>query len=211
MKFHMTVHAKTLSAIRGSATIFDGITFDLSSGDCLIVHGFNGSGKSTLLRVLAGLAPLDGGTLTIDPDQIAYAGHLDANKAQMTVAENLSTWSAVYGTNLADQAIAKMDLTALVDRPAATLSAGQKRRLGLARLIVADRSIWIMDEPTTAMDAENTMRVTTLIKDHCAQGGISIAATHIDLDIPSARKLNMGDFTPAPDAASTDPFGEALE
>jgi heme exporter protein A len=207
----MNINVQNLSAIRGSVTIFDGVSFDLASGDCLIVGGFNGSGKSTLLRVLAGLAPATAGTLNIDPDQIAYAGHLDANKAQMTVTENLTTWSSVYGTDLADQAIGAMDLADLIDRPAATLSAGQKRRLGLARLIVADRKVWIMDEPTTAMDAENTARVTDLIRAHCTNGGIAIAATHIDLGITSAKMLDMGEFAPSEETPSSDPFAQALE
>jgi len=165
----------------------------------MILRGPNGVGKSTLLRVLAGLSQQSSGTLELDHEEIAYSGHLDAVKFQLTVAENLSFWAGVYGTDTTAQVIAHFGLNDLADRYAANLSAGQKRRLGLARMTLSDRKIWLMDEPTTSLDAEHTGLIAQSISDHCAAGGIAVLSTHLDLDIPSAKTLDLVQFIPAKD------------
>lgn len=192
----MTVNATNICCTRGVRQVLQDVCFNLTSGDCLILRGPNGVGKSTLLRVLAGLSQPAAGTLELDHDNVAYSGHLDAVKFQLTVAENLSFWAGVYGTHMTDKVIEDFGLGTLKDRLAANLSAGQKRRLGLARMTLSGRKIWLMDEPTTSLDAEHTALIASSISAHCATGGIAILSTHLDLDIPTARTLDLAQFIP---------------
>ena len=212
MAHGMSLIANNIDCRRGDRLILSAVNFALAKGDCLILRGPNGVGKSTLLRVLAGLAPAAGGTLETDPDQIAYAGHLDAVKAQLSVAENLFFWSGVYGTGKT-AAQATMDhfgLDILADRFAHNLSAGQKRRLGLARLHLSGRNIWLLDEPTVSLDAEHVALFETAFADHCAAGGIAIISTHLDLAIPSAKTLDLGQFKARP-KTEANPFLEDFD
>lgn len=196
----MEIRARNLSCARGQRTVLSGLSLTLGAGDCLILRGPNGSGKTTLLRSLAGLSPLRAGRLRIDPDAVAFSGHLDAVKPQLSVAENLIFWDAVFGAGQAEAALARFDLGPLRDRPAAFLSAGQKRRLGLARLCLSGRPIWLMDEPTTALDRDNSRLVEEILTEHCSGGGLAVVSTHLDLDVPGARVLELP--PPAPAAAS---------
>jgi heme exporter protein A len=192
----MRLSASNLSCARGDMTVLSDLSFTLAPGDCLIVRGPNGSGKSTLLRTLAGIATPSAGEIRVDPDQIAYSGHLDAIKAQLTVAENLAFWAGIYGTSLAGDAMLRFNLIDLQERQAHQLSAGQKRRLGLARLFLSNRRIWILDEPTVSLDAENTGIFVAAIISHCSSGGIVVASTHIDLDIEAATSLDLSQYKP---------------
>ncbi len=192
----MTVTATNISCTRSLRQVLTGVSFTLTPGDCLILRGPNGIGKSTLLRVLAGLGPLASGTLDLNPDDVVYSGHLDAVKFQLTVRENLAFWAGVYGTDQTTEVITRFGLTDLKDRLAANLSAGQKRRLGLARMALSGRSIWLMDEPTTSLDAQHTSLIAQSISDHCAGSGIAILSTHLDLDIPKAQTLDLAQFIP---------------
>ncbi len=202
----MKINAINIGCTRGPRQVLQGVSFSLSSGDCLILRGPNGAGKSTLLRVLAGLGPASEGKLEMNPDDVAYSGHLDAVKLQLSVAENLAFWAGVYGTDKTAKVIETFDLTQLADRPAATLSAGQKRRLGLARMTLSGRTVWLMDEPTTSLDAHHTGAIAHSITDHCAAGGIAILSSHLELDIAQAQILDLGQF--APTKANTSPFLE---
>jgi len=205
----MSFTVENLSCVRGNTTILSDVSFELSLGDCLILRGPNGIGKSTLLNTLAGLNPNDRGTCTLNPDDIAYSGHLDAIKFQLTVSENLQFWAGVYGTG-ADKVASVMQgfgLTDFADRPAGNLSAGQKRRVGLARLMVSNRTVWLMDEPTTSLDAEHTALITQMIDGHCQSGGIAVLSTHIDLKVKNARTLELSQFKPE-QAQSDDIFLE---
>jgi len=202
----MKINAINIGCTRGPRQVLQGVNFNLTAGDCLILRGPNGVGKSTLLRVLAGLSPAIEGRLEMNPDDVAYSGHLDAVKLQLSVAENLSFWAGVYGTDKTTEIIARFDLTQLSDRPAATLSAGQKRRLGLARMTLSGRGIWLMDEPTTSLDVHHTGAIAQSITNHCADGGIAILSTHLDIDIPNAQTLDLEQF--APTKADTSPFLE---
>lgn len=192
----MTVTVTNINCTRGLRQVLEGVSFSLTPGNCLILRGPNGIGKSTLLRLLAGLGPVASGTLDLNPDEIAYSGHLDAVKSQLTVQENLAFWAGVYGTDQTTKVITRFDLTDLKDRLAANLSAGQKRRLGLARMALSGRNIWLMDEPTTSLDIEHTKLIAQSISDHCAGGGIAILSTHLDLDIPTAQTLDLTQFIP---------------
>jgi heme exporter protein A len=202
----MNIRTASLGCARNGRAILSGISFDLTAGTCLVLRGPNGVGKTTLLKTLAGLLPPHQGTLQIDADQIAYAGHLDAVKTQMTVAENLKFWAGVYGTGDVHAALNKLELAALADRPAHTLSAGQKRRLGLGRLLVSGRDIWLLDEPTASLDSRNTALLARVISDHCAAGGIAILSTHLDLPIRKVLTLELEKYAATSQHAETDPF-----
>lgn len=207
MPMRMTITVSHICCTRGARQILQNVSFDLDTSDCLILRGPNGVGKSTLLRILAGLSNANSGTLNLDADQIAYSGHLDAVKLQLSVLENLEFWSGVYGSTDTASVITEFALEILADRPAATLSAGQKRRLGLARLTLSQRKIWLMDEPTTSLDAEHTALIANSIAQHCAKGGIAIISTHLDLDIPNAQTLDLTKFIPTR-TTNTSPFLE---
>lgn len=183
-----------LSVARGGIALLQGVTFAVDAGQALILRGPNGVGKSTLLRTIAGLQPALGGQVNLSPDQIAYAGHADAIKATLTVRENLQFWAAIHGTDRVDAAMAAFDLRALSERPAQTLSAGQKRRLGLARLLTTGRKMWLLDEPTVSLDREAVALFGGVLRDHLAGGGAALLATHIDMGLPEARLLDLAPF-----------------
>ncbi|MGJ8615712.1 MAG: heme ABC exporter ATP-binding protein CcmA [Sulfitobacter sp.] len=179
----MTLHAHNLTLARGGLPVLTGLGFNLAPGKALIVRGPNGAGKTTLLRTIAGLQPCLRGEISGAADQIAYAGHADGLKAMLSVTENLSFWAAVFGQYGIDAALDAYALRPLADRLAGTLSAGQKRRLGLARLLVTGRSIWVLDEPTVSLDADATKMFADAVRAHLGQGGSALIATHIDLGL----------------------------
>ncbi len=194
----MQIEASALSVERGGRVIFAGLGFHLAAGEALLVKGPNGAGKSTLLRALAGLLPLAGGDIRITPATEArraelchYIGHADALKPALTLAENLSFYAALLGGGDIAAAMARLGLVAIADLPAAYLSAGQKRRAALARLVAVARPIWLLDEPLTALDAASQAVVGDLMRDHLAAGGLIISATHAPLPI-AARDLVLG-------------------
>ena len=152
----MNLTVSDLSVARGGVPVLDGVAFDLPPGRALVLRGPNGAGKTTLLRTIAGLQPAEAGRIDGAEDRIAYAGHADGLKAMLSVTENLAFWASVFGTSDIEPAIAAFDLEDLRDRLAGTLSAGQKRRLGLARLMVSGRPVWVLDEPTVSLDAAST-------------------------------------------------------
>lgn len=172
-----------LAVSRGGLTILEGVSFALEAGQALILRGDNGSGKTTLLRTIAGLQDPVAGQVDCDPDSIAYAAHLDGIKANLTVAENLGFWADVFQSDNLDAALEAFDLKGLLSRAANTLSAGQKRRLGLARLLLTDRPIWVLDEPTVSLDAFTVKTFGQIVQKHLDAGGAALIATHVDLGI----------------------------
>ncbi len=202
-----------LSCNRGGRLVLHDLGFSLADGETLILRGPNGAGKSTLLRALAGLLPargrveIDGRPADRDAraEQVAYAGHLDAIKPQLTVAENLGFWAALLGGDAA-AGLAAFDLAAIADRPAHLCSAGQKRRLGLARLLLARRRLWLLDEPTVALDAAAVARLLQAVRGHCAAGGLAVIATHGPLDLGPASELALSPEAAARAGAAADPF-----
>lgn len=200
-----------LACMRGGVPVLTGVNFELSAGQTLLLRGPNGIGKTTLLRTLAGLQPALAGSVSLDRESFAYAGHADGLKATLTVRENLRFWADVYGTGAIGPALTAFNLTTLADRAAHNLSAGQKRRLGLARLLVTGRKIWALDEPTVSLDTASVALFAEAIKSHCAAGGAALIATHIDLGF-DADVLDLTPFkaTAESSAAHGDGFDEAF-
>jgi heme exporter protein A len=189
----MTLNVSNLRIARGGIPVLDGISFELKPGQALILRGPNGIGKTTLLRSIAGLQPPLAGTVTGGDDQIAYAAHSDGLKPALTVAENLSFWASVFGTRSIEAALEAYNLTGLRHRPAGALSAGQKRRLGLSRMLVTGRAIWVMDEPTVSLDQASVALFAMAVRDHLAAQGSALIATHIDLGL-DAEVLDVGPY-----------------
>ena len=203
------LHVSNLSVARGGMTLLSGVDFALNAGQILVLRGANGPGKTSLLRCIAGLQNQVEGQITA-PETVAYSGHADGLKGQMTVLENLAFWSSIYHGPSPEVALDAYDLHALADRPAANLSAGQKRRLGLARMQVSGCALWVMDEPTVSLDADNVALFRAALDRHVQSGGAALITTHIDLAIASAKLLDLTRFKARGLMGST-AFEEALE
>jgi len=173
----------SLAVARGGVAVLEGVDFTLTAGQVLLLRGPNGIGKTTLLRSLAGLQPALEGEVEAAPDTITYGAHADGLKSTLTVAENLKFWAQVYGVADIAPALAAFNLEDLAGRTAHNLSAGQKRRLGLARLLVTGRKIWALDEPTVSLDVASVTLFADAVRAHCKSGGAALIATHIDLGI----------------------------
>jgi len=200
----MRLLAEKVCVDRGGRRIVEGVDFALSDGAALILSGPNGAGKSTLLRAIAGLLPLAGGMVTLDgeSEEIAaslhYVGHAEGIKPALTVRENLDFWSSFLAresdaAGLAPaEALDAFGLSHVIDIPAGYLSAGQKRRVALARLLAAPRPIWLLDEPTTALDVGAQSALAAIMASHRGAGGIVLAATHSPVGLENAAELKLG-------------------
>ena len=190
-----------LSCIRGFRSVFTGINFELLSGQALALIGPNGAGKSSLLRLIAGLLQPAAGRIALEggaaertlAEQAHYLGHLDAFKPALTVAENLDFWARYLGdaAPVTRPALASVGLDGLADLPAGYLSAGQRRRLSLARLIAVPRPVWLLDEPSAALDSAGQDVLAGLMRGHLEAGGVVLAATHGPLGI-DCKELRLG-------------------
>ncbi len=196
------LQTESVAAFRGERLVLRDISLTVPAGGALLLVGPNGSGKSTLLRLLAGLLrPAAGRVLWQGEDALAdpaahgarlvYVGHQDAVKSGLTAAENLR-FAAVAGGGEVASGLAAVGLTALADLPARVLSAGQKRRLALARLAVSSALLWLLDEPTLGLDAAAVDRFGGLLATHRARGGVVVAATHLPLPLAGAAELRLG-------------------
>ncbi len=197
--------AESLACLRGGRLLFRDLGFRVAAGEAVALEGPNGAGKSSLLRMLGGfLAPASGtiafetaGGSIIEAEErgrlVGWLGHLDAAKPQMTVTETLRFYAALHGSpaEAIPEALAETGLARLADLPCQYLSAGQKKRLALARLAGSNRPLWLMDEPLAALDAEGKKLAAALVAAHCAEGGLAVIATHEPLGIPCA-KLALG-------------------
>lgn len=184
------LRAENLACARGGMAVLEGVSFTLSAGEALVLRGPNGAGKTTLLRCIAGLQPPLDGVIEGATDRVAYAGHSDGIKPTLSVTENLEFWAGVYGGGRIDAALEGFDLITLRHRAAQSLSAGQKRRLGLARLMVTGRPVWVLDEPTVSLDTASVGLFARAVTTHLEGGGAALMATHIDLGL-DARVLDV--------------------
>lgn len=202
--------ARECTVYRGGHLLIEDVSFNVSGGAALWLKGKNGSGKTSLLRAMAGLIPLADGQITLDEEELRecelhYIGHQDGLKARASVYENLEFYAALFeAPHLAlkfqrkqeiTRILKDLSLTSKVDAYVTDLSAGQKRRLALARLLIAPRPVWLLDEPLTALDDQGRDYLYKIIDKHCAGGGIVIAASHEPLDC-ATRSLTLGQATP---------------
>ena len=196
-----------LACRRGGRQVFDRLSFALGAGELLALTGRNGSGKTTLLRALAllvrpaaGTVRWQGADVTAEPEtwrgRLAWLGHLEGLKGDLSVRENLLVAERLRGAPPAedrlDGVLVAFDLLALVARPVRTLSAGQRRRVALARVMLSQAPLWLLDEPLNALDAPAQAAFRLSLQTHLAAGGLAIAATHADLGMPAARALELG-------------------
>jgi heme exporter protein A len=195
----MQLSAENLACERGGRTVFSNQNFSLSSGELLQLTGANGAGKSSLLRLLASLSEPSHGKISLEggaPDltlgqQAHYIAHSDASKSALTVTENLKFWRDFLGGVDLDHALSAVNLSALADYPVALLSAGQKRRLALARLALVPRAIWLLDEPSVGLDEASQKLLVALMSQHLKAGGLIVAATHVPLGVKAEKKLHL--------------------
>ncbi|QWK77759.1 heme ABC exporter ATP-binding protein CcmA [Ochrobactrum sp. BTU1] len=201
----MRLGAENLAGERGGETIFAGLSFEVLSGEALIVTGPNGSGKSTLLRIICGLLAPEAGKIELLEDRAAlpvratchYLGHQNAMKPALSVRENLLFWQKFNGSARfdIDEALEAVDLPGVEYLPFGYLSTGQKRRVSIAKLLISHRPLWIVDEPTAGLDKASESRFAELMRDHMRDGGMVIAATHIPLGLEGVRTLDMASFS----------------
>ena len=206
----MRLKAWDLTIERGGRRVIDGLSFEAPEGAALIVTGPNGAGKTTLLRALAGFLPIEAGGFALEGgddertvgEQAHYLGHADGVKSALTAGENLAFAAAVLGgdpsraTQLA--ALTALGLGHVIDFPARLLSAGQRRRAALARLLAAKRPLWLLDEPTTALDVAAQGALAAIMQAHLKDGGVLVAASHTPLELDGARELRLGATAEAP-------------
>lgn len=204
----MALAVEQLACIRGERQLFRDLNFRLAPGEALLLHGPNGSGKSSLLRLLAGFLPAAHGRVLWEDvpafedeeahrARLQYLGHQDAVKSQLATGDNLLFWARLYGL---DPATAGQAVTAALDAaglqrqrhlPGRYLSAGQKRRLALARLLLKPATLWLLDEPTNALDTAAVGWLGELLAAHRAKGGMIILASHVDVPLKESRRLDL--------------------
>ncbi|EWY40485.1 cytochrome C biogenesis protein CcmA [Skermanella stibiiresistens SB22] len=198
-----------LTCLRGERLVFQDLSFSVEAGGALVLLGPNGSGKSSLLRLMAGLLrpfagglSWDGAAVADDPDlhrgRVHYVGHLDAVKPVLSARENLAFWAEMGGAAdpmaAALAALERLGVPHIADIPGRYLSAGQKRRLNLARVLAAPAPLWLLDEPSVALDRAGIGQLEAAIAEHRAGGGIVVVSTHAEIEVPEADTLHMDDF-----------------
>ncbi|MFZ1101892.1 MAG: heme ABC exporter ATP-binding protein CcmA [Hyphomicrobiaceae bacterium] len=198
----MKLIAEKLCARRGGRILFADLSFSVAAEQALLVTGPNGAGKTTLLRTIAGFLPLEAGEIRLDgnaagasiAEHCHYVGHANAVKPSLTVVENAAFWGGFLGgaPDRLDAALATFGLAGLRDIPAGYLSAGQRRRAGLLRLLLAERPLWLLDEPTTSLDTAAQAMLAGAVNRHLASGGLVVAATHLALGFDRAQELQLG-------------------
>jgi heme exporter protein A len=205
-----------LACRRGERLVFEALDFRLPPGGALILKGANGSGKSSLLRLMAGLTPPASGILAWNGVPVAddpgahrgrlhFIGHADALKPALTAGENLAFWAGMRGGGAAAAALAQFRLRPLADLPCRFLSAGQKRRLALARLVASPAPLWLLDEPLTGLDDDAVADLYAAIAAHRAAGGCVALSTHAPLALAAAASLALGDYAPSLALAALEP------
>ena len=185
----MAISVKSLSVSRGGINLLQDVDIELKNGQAGILRGPNGVGKTTLLRALAGLQPFDSGEIECSLEDICYSGHADGVKPTLTVQENLEFWANIFGSPSISEVAEKFMITDLLNSKAGNLSAGQKRRVGLSRLGLTGRQVWLLDEPTVSLDETSVKIFENIIKDHILEDGCALIATHIDLGLENNAQI----------------------
>lgn len=191
--------AKQIACRRGRRLLFEDLSFSLDPGQSLLVTGPNGAGKTSLLRLIAGLLPLEAGRFEGGDEELPleerchYVGHLNAIRSALTLRENLCFWADFLGGSAEgmDEGLELFGLNAVADLPAGLLSAGQKRKLGLLRLLAAPRPIWLLDEPSVSLDAASVQTLARLVRKHLAEGGVAVVASHTALKIAFTQEIQL--------------------
>jgi|TARA_B110000240_G_scaffold30140_1_gene32004 heme exporter protein A len=202
------LQVSNLSVARGGKLLLHDVSFSVQPGQALVLRGANGVGKTSLLRCIAGLQTPTSGII-LAPETVAYAAHADGLKGQLSVLENLKFWADIYGGPRPDVALNSYSLGNLAYQPAANLSAGQQRRLGLARILVTGCRLWVLDEPTVSLDVQNVALFRKVLKAHLQGGGAAVLATHIDFEL-LVESLDLTNYIASVDMSSS-AFEEALE
>ena len=185
----MAILVKSLSVSRGGINLLQDVDIELKNGQAGILRGPNGVGKTTLLRALAGLLPVDSGKIECSLEDICYSGHADGVKPTLTVQENLEFWANIFGSPSISEVAEKFMIIDLLNSKAGNLSAGQKRRVGLSRLGLTGRQVWLLDEPTVSLDETSVKIFENIIKDHISEDGCALIATHIDLGLENKAQI----------------------
>ena len=185
----MAISVKSLSVSRGGINLLQDVDIELKNGQVGILRGPNGVGKTTLLRALAGLQPFDSGEIECSLEDICYSGHADGVKPTLTVQENLEFWANIFGSPSISEVAERFMIIDLLNSKAGNLSAGQKRRVGLSRLGLTGRQVWLLDEPTVSLDETSVKIFENIIKDHILEDGCALIATHIDLGLENNAQI----------------------
>jgi heme exporter protein A len=197
----MRLYAENLSLERGGRRLFADLSFEVHEGEALIVQGSNGAGKSSLLRAIAGFLPFSGGCMRHEGgdvqaklgEQAHYLGHADSLRSALTAGENLAFWAEMLGGGVGGvkPALERLGLPHVFDFPVRSLSAGQKRRVALSRLLTSHKSIWLLDEPATSLDVGSQSLLADAMGDHLSRGGLIIVATHTPLGLVASRQIRL--------------------
>ena len=198
----LSLSVESLACVRGGRAVFGGLSFSGAGGDAIELRGPNGSGKSSLLRLLAGLLPPAAGAIVwtggdgAPRPPLTYCGHRDPVKAWLTVREQLAWWCDLEGNGSVEAAAAAMGIGPLLNVAGGLLSAGQRRRLALARLAIAGTPVWLLDEPAVSLDEDGVALLMAMIGRHRARGGLVVVATHQPAGLPDARTVRLGPDEP---------------
>ena len=192
---NMLLSVQDLCIGRSGQVLLADVSFRLDKGQALILKGRNGLGKTTLLRVVVGLQPAISGQIHVEEDTLVYVAHADGVKPSLTVAENVEFWGKIYGNHDIDRVLSAFDLNDSKSCFAGLLSAGQRRRLGLARMLISNRPVWVLDEPLVSLDTASTMQLNYIIEQHLQNGGAALIVTHSNIVLgPNCKTLQLDEY-----------------
>ena len=191
---YMLLSTKNLTCVRNSRKILSDVSLTLTDGQIISLYGPNGSGKTTLLKTLGNILPHTKGAVLNLERETCFLGHSNCLKTDLTVFENLLFWNGVYQGNKIEIAISLLKLEEIIDIPIAQLSAGQKRKVALARLLISKTKLWLLDEPYESLDQNNIELFNRIMRKHLEENGGIIIATHSPIKFENAKPINISNF-----------------